>query len=49
MAAPWPPPCYEPQPAHARPVTVIAAGAGIPRRYYGRFATYLAEHGRPDS
>ena len=28
------------------PLTVIAAGAGIPRRYYARFATYLAEQGR---
>lgn len=29
------------------PVTVIAAGAGIPRRYFSRFAAYLAERGRP--
>lgn len=31
----------------ARPVTVIAGGAGIAQRYYGRFAAFLAEHGRP--
>lgn len=31
----------------ARPVTVIAGGAGIAQRYYGRFATFLAEQGRP--
>ena len=36
-----------PQPAGDGPVTVIAAGAGISRRYYGRFATFLAERGRP--
>jgi predicted alpha/beta hydrolase len=29
------------------PATIIAAGAGIPRRYYGRFAAYLAARGRP--
>lgn len=29
------------------PVTVIAGGAGIAQRYYGRFAAYLAEQGRP--
>ncbi|NJO24398.1 MAG: alpha/beta hydrolase [Sphingomonadales bacterium] len=29
------------------PITAIAAGAGIQRRYYGRFAAYLAGHGRP--
>jgi predicted alpha/beta hydrolase len=29
------------------PLTVIAAGAGMPQRYFGRFATYLAQHGRP--
>jgi predicted alpha/beta hydrolase len=31
-------------PAH--PVTVVAGGAGIAQRYYGRFAAFLAEHGR---
>ncbi len=31
----------------ARPVTVVAGGAGIAQRYYGRFAAYLAEQGRP--
>jgi predicted alpha/beta hydrolase len=30
-----------------RPVTAIAGGAGIAQRYYGRFAGYLAEQGRP--
>jgi predicted alpha/beta hydrolase len=30
-----------------QPLTVIAGGAGIARRYYARFATYLAERGRP--
>jgi predicted alpha/beta hydrolase len=29
------------------PLTVIAGGTGIPRRYYARFAAYLAERGRP--
>ncbi len=38
---------YEPQRGGEGPFTAIAAGAGISRRYYGRFATYLAEHGRP--
>jgi predicted alpha/beta hydrolase len=31
----------------ASPLTVVAAGAGIARRYYGRFATFLAGHGGP--
>ena len=31
----------------ARRSIVIAGGAGIPRRYYARFAAYLAERGRP--
>jgi len=26
--------------------TIVAGGAGIARRYYGRFAAYLAERGR---
>jgi predicted alpha/beta hydrolase len=30
----------------ATPVTVIAGGTGIPRRYYARFATFLAGRGR---
>ncbi|MBX9587855.1 MAG: alpha/beta fold hydrolase [Hyphomonadaceae bacterium] len=38
---------FEPQRGDAGPVTAVAAGAGIPRRYYGRFAAYLAERGRP--
>jgi predicted alpha/beta hydrolase len=38
---------YEPQLDSDRPVTVVAAGAGIRRRFYGRFATFLAECGRP--
>jgi predicted alpha/beta hydrolase len=38
---------YEPALAGDGPVTVVAAGAGIRRRYYGRFATYLAGRGRP--
>jgi predicted alpha/beta hydrolase len=29
------------------PLTVIAGGTGIPRRYYARFAAWLAERGRP--
>jgi predicted alpha/beta hydrolase len=37
---------FEPQAASA-PFTVIAAGAGIPRRYYARFAAFLASRGRP--
>ena len=28
------------------PVTIIAGGTGIPRRYYARFAAWLAERGR---
>lgn len=28
-------------------LTVVAGGAGIARRYYARFATFLAERGRP--
>jgi predicted alpha/beta hydrolase len=31
----------------AAPLTVIAGGTGIPRRYYARFAAWLAERGRP--
>jgi predicted alpha/beta hydrolase len=31
----------------AAPLTVIAGGTGIPRRYYTRFAAWLAERGRP--
>ena len=38
---------YEALTSADEPITVIAGGAGIPRRYYGRFATYLAERGRP--
>lgn len=38
---------YEPLVDDGGPVTAIAAGAGIPRRYYGRFGTFLAAHGRP--
>jgi predicted alpha/beta hydrolase len=37
---------FEPK-APLAPLTVIAAGAGIPRRYYARFAAFLAERGRP--
>jgi len=33
--------------AAAPPLTVIAGGTGIPRRYYARFAAWLAERGRP--
>ncbi len=29
------------------PITVVAPGAAILRRFYGRFAAYLAEQGRP--
>ncbi|MBI3775259.1 MAG: alpha/beta fold hydrolase [Gammaproteobacteria bacterium] len=38
---------YEPAAAAAAtaPLVVIAPGAAILRRFYGRFATYLAEHG----
>jgi predicted alpha/beta hydrolase len=38
---------FEPPSDSARPITVIAAGAAISRRYYARFAAYLAERGRP--
>ena len=31
----------------AAPLTVIAGGTGIARRYYARFAAWLAERGRP--
>jgi predicted alpha/beta hydrolase len=37
---------FEPNAALA-PLTVVAAGAGIPRRYYARFAAYLSGRGRP--
>jgi predicted alpha/beta hydrolase len=30
----------------AAPLTIIAGGTGIPQRYYGRFAAWLAERGR---
>jgi predicted alpha/beta hydrolase len=33
--------------APTAPLTVIAGGTGIARRYYGRFAAWLAERGRP--
>ena len=36
-----------PGPAPQAPLTVIAGGTGISRRYYARLATWLAEHGRP--
>jgi predicted alpha/beta hydrolase len=29
------------------PLTVIASATGVPRRYYARFAQFLANHGRP--
>ncbi len=29
------------------PLTVIASATGVPQSYYSRFATYLAEQGRP--
>jgi predicted alpha/beta hydrolase len=29
------------------PLTIIASATGVPQSYYGRFATYLAEQGRP--
>ena len=29
------------------PVTIVAGGTGIPRRYYAKFAAWLAERGRP--
>jgi predicted alpha/beta hydrolase len=40
---------YEPAtpPAADAPITVVAGGAGIQRRFFGRFAAYLAERGRP--
>ena len=42
----WPPPCSSPPCSAPAPRSiVIAAGAGIARRYYARFATYLAERG----
>ena len=31
----------------AAPITIIAGGAGIAQRYFGRFAAYLAQQGRP--
>jgi len=33
--------------AAAGPLTIIAGGTGIPRRYYARFAAWLAACGRP--
>ena len=40
---------YEPAspPAPGAPITIVAAGAAIQRRFYGRFAAYLAERGSP--
>jgi predicted alpha/beta hydrolase len=39
---------YLPPPGStAGPVTIIGSATGVPQRFYGRFATYLAEHGRP--
>jgi predicted alpha/beta hydrolase len=29
------------------PLTIIASATGVPQSYYGRFASYLAEQGRP--
>jgi predicted alpha/beta hydrolase len=29
------------------PLTIVAGGTGIPRRYYAKFAAWLAERGRP--
>jgi predicted alpha/beta hydrolase len=38
---------YEPasSPAPGAPITIVAAGAAIQRRFYGRFAAYVAERG----
>jgi predicted alpha/beta hydrolase len=33
--------------ASTGPVTIIGSATGVPQGYYARFATYLAEHGRP--
>src|SRR5262245_61374764 len=33
--------------AATAPLTIIAGGTGITRRYYARFAAYLADRGRP--
>ena len=33
--------------AAGRPVTIIASATGVPQSYYSRFATFLAESGRP--
>ena len=30
----------------AAPLTIVAGGTGIARRYYARFGTFIAEHGR---
>ena len=38
---------FEPAAPNTGPLTIIAGGAGIPARYYARFATFLAERGRP--
>jgi predicted alpha/beta hydrolase len=41
---------FEPQPSAAdrqAPITVIAGATGVPQTFYARFATYLAEQGRP--
>ena len=40
---------FEPaaEPAPDAPITVVAAGAAILRRFYGRFSAYLAERGGP--
>ena len=37
---------YEPDKPGEGAITIIAGGTGIRRRYYGRFASYLAGHGR---
>lgn len=39
---------FEPQAgAPHRPVTVVGSATGVPRRYYARFAQFLADTGRP--
>ncbi|MEQ1647508.1 MAG: alpha/beta fold hydrolase [Hyphomicrobiaceae bacterium] len=39
---------YLPSPGtNSGPVTIIGSATGVPQRFYGRFANYLAEHGRP--
>jgi predicted alpha/beta hydrolase len=38
---------FEPAEQTTRPLVIMASATGVPQGYYARFASFLAEHGRP--